>query len=801
MRPPDSPEQDAAAGTGLSRAEFSPSVLNDLFAFSPDAIFVTDPAGFIRGANPRASELFGYEQAELVGMSIEALVPERFRRNHPSHRENYNAHPRARQMGAALNLFGLRRDGTEFPVDIMLKPMQAASGPIVLSFVRDATEQRAVQDELRRQDQQIRSIVESVHDYAIYMLDADGYVITWNAGGERIKGYTADEILGKHFSRFFIQEDIERGHPAQLMQLATARGRFEEEGWRVRKDGSRFWANSVLTAIRDSAGTVTGYAKVTRDFTDRKRAEEAVMLQLSNALLANMDVRKLLGAISASLREVLPLDTATLGLYDPASDQLVVQFLGADEGEARRGDVRLSLAGSPAGEAFRTREPVILERIEGSPFAPESVRHLTGLGMQSGCWVPLIHRGEAIGTLTVASRLEGAFTQREAEMLVQVAAQVAMAVNNAVAFRQIAELRDRLSQEKRYLEEEINLENRFEDIVGESGGLRQVLKEIETVAPTDATVLIQGETGTGKELLARAIHRLSPRKDRTFVKLNCAAIPAGLLESELFGHEKGAFTGAIARKMGRLELAHEGTLFLDEVGEMPLDLQPKLLRALQEREIERLGGTRPIRVNVRLIAATNRDLGKMVAEKQFRSDLFYRLKVFPVFAPPLRDRIGDIPVLVRHFVATHSRRMGKVIETIPEETMAALKRWRWPGNIRELENFLERAVILTRGPVLYVPLAELETAEEEGEDKETESPGVPGELVRWGGSPGVPGELVRWGGSPTLHAAEREHILRVLRETKGQIGGDDGAAARLGLKRTTLNSKIKKLGIERSDYM
>jgi PAS domain S-box-containing protein len=750
-------------------------VLNDLFAFSPDAIFVTDPAGYIRGANPRASELFGYAQAELVGMSIEALVPERFRRNHPSHRENYNAHPRARQMGAALNLFGLRRDGTEFPVDIMLKPMQAASGPIMLSFVRDATEQRAVQDELRRQDQQIRSIVESVHDYAIYMLDADGYVITWNAGGQRIKGYTADEILGKHFSRFFIQEDIERGHPAQLMQLAATRGRFEEEGWRVRKDGSRFWANSVLTAIRDSAGTVTGYAKVTRDFTDRKRAEEAVMLQLSNALLANMDVRKLLGAISASLREVLPLDSATLGLYDPASDQLVVQFLGADEGEVRRGDVRLSLAGSPAGEAFRTREPVILERIEGSPFAPESVRHLTGLGMQSGCWVPLIHRGEAIGTLTVASRLEGAFTQREAEMLVQVAAQVAMAVNNAVAFRQIAELRDRLSQEKRYLEEEINLENRFEDIVGESGGLRQVLKEIETVAPTDATVLIQGETGTGKELLARAIHRLSPRKDRTFVKLNCAAIPAGLLESELFGHEKGAFTGAIARKMGRLELAHEGTLFLDEVGEMPLDLQPKLLRALQEREIERLGGTRPIRVNVRLIAATNRDLGKMVAEKQFRSDLFYRLKVFPVFAPPLRDRIGDIPVLVRHFVATHSRRMGKVIETIPEETMAALKRWRWPGNIRELENFLERAVILTRGPVLYVPLAELETAETEGEDKEMEI--------------------------STLHAAEREHILRVLRETKGQIGGDDGAAARLGLKRTTLNSKIKKLGIERSDYM
>jgi transcriptional regulator with GAF, ATPase, and Fis domain len=344
-----------------------------------------------------------------------------------------------------------------------------------------------------------------------------------------------------------------------------------------------------------------------------------------------------------------------------------------------------------------------------------------------------------------------------------------------VAFRQIAELRDRLSQEKKYLEEEINLENRFEDIVGESTGLRQVLKEIETVAPTDATVLIQGETGTGKELLARAIHRLSPRRDRTFIKLNCAAIPAGLLESELFGHEKGAFTGAIARKMGRLELANEGTLFLDEVGEMSLDLQPKLLRALQEREFERLGGTRPIQVNVRLIAATNRDLAKMVAEKQFRSDLFYRLKVFPIFSPPLRDRASDIPVLVRHFVTTHSRRMGKTIETIPNETMEALRRWPWPGNIRELENFLERAVILTRGPVLYVPLAELETAEED-----------------------VVADLES---SPTLHAAERDHILRVLRETKGQIGGEDGAAARLGLKRTTLNSKIKKLGIERSDYI
>jgi PAS domain S-box-containing protein len=773
MRLSNSPEEDAAAAAEQEPAELAQSALENLFDVSPDAIFVTDAAGMIRGANPRAAELFGYTQIELFGQPIENLVPERFRGRHPSHRENYDAHPRARQMGVALNLFGLRKDGTEFPVDIMLKPMETASGPVVLSFVRDVTEQKLAQEASRRADLQLRSIVESISDYAIYLLDKDGCVATWNPGAERIKGYEAAEVLGSHFSRFFIQEDMEGGKPAELLRLAAARGRVEQEGWRVRKDGSRFWADVVLTAIRDSTGDVAGYAKVTRDFTDRKRAEEAVMLQLSNALLSNMDVRKLLEAISASLREVVPHDRAALALYDDAKGDMAVQYLGQEEISTLPSDRRASIAGTVSGLVFRTGEPVLLQRLSDAAYAPSTVRSLTRLGMQSGCWVPLAHNGKTIGTMGVLSRLEGGISQEDANILSKIAVQVAMAVDNSIAFRSIAEMRDKLTQEKQYLEDEINLENRFEDIVGESAGLRHVLKEIETVAPTDATVLIQGETGTGKELLARAIHRLSPRSERTFIKLNCAAIPAGLLESELFGHEKGAFTGAIARKMGRLELAHEGTLFLDEVGEMPLDLQPKLLRALQEREIERLGGNRPIAVNVRLIAATNRDLAKMVAEKQFRSDLFYRLKVFPIFSPPLRERVNDIPVLVRHFVATHSRRMGKTIDTIPEEAMRALTRWSWPGNIRELENLLERAVILTRGSVLYVPLAELQVAEE------------------------VAAELE----NPTLHAAERDHILRVLRETKGLVGGADGAAERLGLKRTTLNSKLKKLGIERSDYM
>jgi formate hydrogenlyase transcriptional activator len=775
MGPSDSPTQHADAQE-RAHPGFAQNTIDRLFEFSPDGILVSDGNGVMRAANPRAEELFGYASQELIGQFVEMLVPARFRGNHPHHRENYGAHPRTRQMGAAMNLFGLRKDGTEFPVDIMLKPMQTADGPAVVTFIRDATEQRAAQEALRLNDARLRSIVDSIGEYAIYMLDREGHVLTWNSGAEHIKGYKADEVLGMHYARFFTQEDIEQGRPAELLRQAIVKNRVEEEGWRVRKDGSRLWANVVITAIHDSTGAVTGFSKITRDVTEHKQAQESVIAELSSLLLVNVDIRKVLGAFSSSIRQLVPYDAATLALFDEATGKLRVQFLGSDDADANQGELLLDPDASPAGQAFRTRRPVILNKMGRWPFAPESVKHLTGKGMQSGVWVPLIHRERTLGAMMVASRRENAFAQRDAEMLGQVAGQVAMAVNNALAFKQIAELRDRLTQEKQYLEEELNLDHRFEDIVGESTGLRNVLREIATVAPTDATVLIQGETGTGKELLARAIHRLSPRSERTFIKLNCAAIPAGLIESELFGHEKGAFTGAIARKVGRLELAHDGTLFLDEVGELPLDLQPKLLRALQEHEIERVGGTRPIPINVRLIAATNRDLAKMVAEKEFRSDLYYRLKVFPVFAPPLRERVADIPILVRHFVSRHARRMGKTIESIPPEALDALVKWKWPGNIRELENFLERAVILSRGPVLHVPLAEIEAMQEDEEDETAST-------------------------NPTLQAAERETILRALREAKGVIGGPGGAAERLGLKRTTLNSKMKKLSIERSDYM
>ena len=742
-----------------------------LFQVLPDAILTADHNGCIFQANPQTARLFGYSQDELIGRPVETLLPKRHNQTYTSYVQTCLSEAPEDDARALITLHGLHADGHEIPIDVMVQPIEEDAAQRFLVVIRNISRRRQAEEALRLTEQRFRLLVEGVRDYAIYMLDTDGNIVSWNSGAERIKGYRAEEIIGKHFSTFYTQEDIDCNKPAHELAVAAQENRFEDEGWRIRKDGSRLWANVIITPLRGEDGKLLGFSKITRDLTDRRRAEESLLLELSSIVVASMDIRKMLTAIASSISHLLPNDYATIALYDGNADRLRVQELPSQENQVPPREFTLPLAGSPAGWCFQNREVLFLDQLDKSQFAPGSMDHLVRAGVKSGCWLPLNSHGNIIGTLLIGSRREAAITTADTAMLMQMARQIAAAIDGANVFRQLSEMSNRLREEKRYLEEELRTEYSFEEIVGESPSLKRVLKQVETLAPTDATALVLGDTGTGKELIARAIHHLSPRRDHTFVKLNCSAIPMGLLESELFGHEKGAFTGAIAQRIGRLELAHMGTLFLDEVGDLPLELQPKLLRALQEKEIERLGGKRTIKVDIRLIAATNRDLAKMVKEGQFRIDLYYRLKVFPILIPSLRQRREDIPLLVNYFVAKHARRMSKSISAIPPDVMTALSNWHWPGNVRELENFIERAVILSQGSTLHAPLAELEDPEDTQE------------------------------ADPTLETAEREHILRVLRAKRVVIGGPGGAAEELGLKRTTLNSKLKKLGISREQYL
>jgi formate hydrogenlyase transcriptional activator len=491
-----------------------------------------------------------------------------------------------------------------------------------------------------------------------------------------------------------------------------------------------------------------------------------LLLDMTNTLVSNLECRDLLRTISASIRQVMHCDA--VGVWVPDAEQRQLRQLAMDFPEGKgflREDWQQPVEGSEIGRVFKTGEPLLVG-MRADFINDSSTTVADAEAIESGCALPLISRNRTLGVLTLASRVENSVSPEDFDFLLRAAGQVAIAVENALAYREIAELKDKLAQEKLYLEDEIRGEMDFEGIVGQSSALRHVLNLVETVAPSDSTVLLLGETGTGKELIARAIHERSRRKERTFVKLNCAAIPTGLLESELFGHERGAFTGAIAQKTGRLELADQGTLFLDEVGDIPIEIQPKLLRALQEREFERLGSNRTKRVDVRLVAATNRDLEEMMENREFRSDLYYRLNVFPIRIPPLRERPEDIPLLVRYFTQKYGRRMQKQIESIPAAGLRKLSSWHWPGNIRELENFIERSVILTHGSALQAPIAELTNN-------------------------GRNGPVVG-----TREANERDQIVRILKVTSGRVAGPDGAAARMDIKRTTLISRMKKLGID-----
>jgi formate hydrogenlyase transcriptional activator len=531
----------------------------------------------------------------------------------------------------------------------------------------------------------------------------------------------------------------------------------------------------------ENASHITGIAierHMNEQALQRERDRLRLLLEITSSVTSRLDLRQVVEALSANLFRVMQCDVSVLLLPDSQSGALRVTSLHNPDarGPFREGSL-VPINGSISGQVFRKAKSVRIDSFEqvredpeiyGNPEGRLLYESVVKEGLRTGCYLPLVGRNRVVGVLMLSRRSDNAFEQDDVILLEQVACQVAIAVENTLEYEKATKDRDKETKQRLYLEEEIRAE--FGEIVGESPALKTALSLASVVAPTDSSVLIQGETGTGKELVARAIHKLSVRSEKAFVKLNCAAIPLGLLESELFGHEKGAFTGAIAQKTGRFELADKGTLFLDEVGDIPLELQAKLLRVLQEQEFERLGSNRTHKVDVRLIAATHRDLPAMVKQGTFREDLYYRLKVFPIQVPALRQRNEDIPRLVRHFTALYAQRMNKRIDVIPPETMDALVRYPWPGNIRELQNFVERAVILSPQSMLRAPISELETFHT---PKESNVP------------------------MNGLAEVERDHILRALEASNWVIGGWNGAAERLGMKRTSLVYRMKKLGISR----
>ncbi len=666
-----------------------------------------------------------------------------------------------------------------------LRPQVAASQQAQAECARG-------QDPLRESEERFRRIFDYSND-AILVIDPwREEILDVNSKACTMLGYSREELQSTPMTAI---------HPNEMPELlAFARSVFEKgSGWTnelscVTKTGETLPAE-ISASVIDIGGRTSMIALV-RDISDRKRAEAALkrysedlerlveertvqlrrseerqrtLLEINNAIVANLDREALFGAIVQAFLPVLPFDRATLTLYDPEGDTLRVFALQGSSHPEHFGSIGTEVPrkGSHVGWVFDHKKPLLRRDLEQErQFRVED--RLLAEGIRSYVVVPLLVKGKVLGTLNVGSKAPGRYSEEDAVLLQEVAHQIALAIENMLAYEEIAELKARLERENVYLQEEIKTRHNFEEIIGQSPPIKKVFKAIETVAPTDATVLILGETGTGKELIARAVHNLSPRSGRALVTVNCAALPAGLIESELFGHEKGAFTGAISRKIGRFELAQRGTIFLDEIGDLPPELQAKLLRVLQEGEFERVGGSLTIKVDVRVIAATNRGLEKAIEEGRFRPDLYYRLNVFPIRVPALRERKEDIPLLVSYFVIKYGAKLGKRIETIPQKTMEALRAYPWPGNIRELENVIERAAILSRGSQL--------------------------ELREWVPIPGVSSQGSR---PPTLEEVEREHILNALELTGWRVSGERGAGKLLGLKPTTLEARMKKLGIKR----
>ena len=669
-------------------------LLHTVLYRSMTPLLILDDERICRQASFGAGKLLGLPGEEIIGRSLDELVMPSFK---PGISALWNNILQEAEPKGRLTLPGPGDSGRE--VDYTARAHMLPARHLLIL-----------------QDNTGLEIPPWVRDQALFLLNLKGEVMAWYSGAERMYGYAREEVTGRHVAMLFSAKDTLHARLKEELDRAQGAGHFVSEGWRMRKDGTRFWANAVTLALRNENGDLQGFARVVRDFTLRREPDQALLR-------------------ARALTRPLPVETAITGVVSGEFDQIL-----------EVNDVFLDLMG----------------------YSHEDVQsgRLQWLGLNPAEFVPLTE-------LAHEECLRfGACTPFEAEMIRKdgtlVSVLLTTAVLNLLPFRWVSfvYISGRGIAEKIDNEPVGEVRNDFEEIIGRSPALKRLLGQIEVVAPTSATVLILGETGTGKELVARAVHRLSPRRERTFISLNCAAIPTGLLESELFGYERGAFTGALTQKIGRFEMAHKGTLFLDEVGDIPLELQPKLLRALQEKSFERLGGTKTIPIDVRLVAATNRNLAQMMGEKLFRSDLYYRLKVFPITTPPLRDHPEDIPLLARHFTKKYAAEMDKKIDTISADVMRALVDWQWPGNVRELENFMERAVILSRGASLNAPLDELRS----------HGPVQPG--------------------NGTLEQVEKDHIIRVLQETGGVI---TKAAARLGMPRTTLNAVMRRLGISPRD--
>ena len=767
-----------------------------------EAICGCDSEGTCLFSNPSAARILGYDDpAELIGKNMHALEHHSRKDGTPYPIEEcpiYIGFQKGESVHRDDEVYW-RRDGTSFPVEYWSHPVVREGRTLgaVITFI-DITERNQAEAALRKSEERWRSVYEN-SAIGVALTDLNGRFLAVNRAYEKMLGYTEEELRKLTFLE--ITEEDYRDANWELVSelLEEKRQQFQIEKQYRRKDGTLRWVSNNVSLVPGTESVPRFIMALSEDITQRKQAEAAlrkseeqnrILLQINNAIITNLTQQALLHSISEALHPVFPFDRCAITLYQPERDSF--RFL-AVEGELHSDYFQTGLEFSRdetcGSWVFEHLRPLVRRDLEKEQQYPNE-RRLAAEGIRSMCVVPLALQGECIGLLSLVSQQKDRYSDVDAMFLQEVANQVALAIQNMQSFQEIDNLKARLEKENVYLQEELRTEHNFEEIVGNSPALRKALHAVDQVAPTDSTVLIYGETGTGKELVARAIHSRSARNGRALVNVNCSAISAGLVESELFGHMKGAFTGALERRIGRFELAHGGTIFLDEIGELSLETQVKLLRVLQEHEFEPVGSSRSLRVDVRVIAATNRNLSEAVQAGRFRSDLFYRLNVFPIELPPLRERRSDIPQLVAFCISRFSKRLGKKIDGVSRESMENLVNYPWPGNIRELQNVIERAVVLSVEPTLrldrdLMPVAAStkgmeapETDAPEHRQADFESPRL---LL-------------------TLDEVDRNHILAALQHTGGVVDGPNGAARILNLHPNTLRHRMDKLGIKGSRH-